>query len=215
MIQLVRRYQGGGAGWIGVINNVASVGQSIGNYFTEKAKAEKEKKIAIANKNQALAEQQTAEWRAKAAQAAGQFDRNGGGSVTMAINNGLRTNPNVTYDNGATTPGYTPASQPTGNMASSIGSLIGSFFKKKEATTDTEAPSVQAQGEQQEVLSGTIQTPPVGAPEKDKNLKEVEEQKKKAAALQGTLTANNNAVVSKDGCKLKKRFNPRQFKKQK
>ena len=74
----------------------------------------------------------------------------------MAINNGLRTNPNVSYDNGAITPDYTPASQPSGNMASSIGSLIGSLFKKKDTPANTEPPSVEAQGEQQEVLSGTV-----------------------------------------------------------
>ena len=54
MTRLVKRHSAGG---IAAIQAVGQIGQGIGNYFAEKARAEKEKEVAIANRDQALAEQ--------------------------------------------------------------------------------------------------------------------------------------------------------------
>ena len=243
MTRLVKRHSAGG---IAAIQAVGQIGQSIGNYFAEKAKAEKEKEIAAMNREQALAENQTAEWRAKAAAAASKFDR-GEGAVTAAITAGLRTNPNVSYDNGATTPGYQAAAVPQTNPSvvnsGVLSGVVSSFFNKdkeeepyagtnihdmspdqqrqvksgwRQQLAGTLEGTVEAQGEEKPAITGEIpqadpKEKPVGAGGNIATNTEVA----KKVAKEKVKTAVTAAPAGKDGCKLKKRFNPRQFKKQK
>ena len=245
MTRLVKRHSAGG---IAAIQAVGQIGQSIGNYFAEKAKAEKEKEIAAMNREQALAENQTAEWRAKAAAAASKFDR-GEGAVTAAITAGLRTNPNVSYDNGATTPGYQAAAVPQTNPSvvnsGVLSGVVSSFFNKGSDDEDgayagtnihdmspdqqrkikaewrqriaaREAGNLEGEvtaGGEQKTVTNTagadVTSSPTGSPEQ-KDMKVSQEKAKTDAGK-----AVTGKVAAKNGCKLKKRFNPRQFKKQK
>ena len=249
MTRLVKRHLGGG--WMAAIDAVGKVGSSIGDLIKQREHDKKQKEIAAMNMQQAQAEQQTAEWRAKAAMAAGQFDRNGESSVTAAINNGMRVIP---Y-NGATAPNYNPAAQPQTNPSvvnsGTLSGVVSSFFKGKkgnssdeddedEVTTAQSEQSLQgnlsaaasAQTEQKGIKGNTPAASPdpgvtpTGADDKDKDLKaQAEELRRQALTTQdkGEYYGLINKVMElekkvssgKNGCRLKKRFNPRQFKKQK
>jgi len=54
MTRLVKRHMGGG--WMAAIDAVGKIGSTVGNYFTQQAIAKKQKEIALANREQALAE---------------------------------------------------------------------------------------------------------------------------------------------------------------
>lgn len=231
MTRLVRRYMGGGAAWIGVAEKAGNLIQTgIKSYF-DKKKAEEEKKKAIA---EAQAEQARADSRmfmAEAARAAEQYDRGGNSSIMGLINSASRVRDNLIYHSDVGIPSYQPASQiQTQPVAASSGALTGivsSFLNKKEepqqqveqkpALTGTvEAQGVEAQGEEKPAVTGEVassepKTTPTGASTDEKSLKEQQEKTKKAAVA----AVSNETPAAKSGCKLKKRFNPRQFKKQK
>ena len=258
MTRLVKRHLGGG--WMAAIDAAGKVGSSIGDLIRQREHDKKQKEIAAMNMQQAQAEQQTAEWRAKAAMAAGQFDRNGEGSVTAAINNGMRVIPYT----GAMAPNYYPAAQPQTNPSvvnsGMLSGVVNSFFKNNNSDDDEDEaysgipqedqdPNMRRKNNAQwraeqlkkeskdnsstgnavdQTLSGDIQTnteekppitekaqssvetKPVGA---GGNLGSDTESAKREEKKNSSLSLKTQSAEC--GCKLKKRFNPRQFKKQK
>lgn len=228
MTRLVRRHMGGGMAWAEVGNKALQLGKTWLESYFAKEKAKEQKKEAIAN---AKAEQARADSRmfmAEAARAAEQYDRGGNSSIMGLVNSASRVRDDLTYRSDVGIPSYQVASQvqtqPAVASSGALTGIISSFFNKKEepeqqveqkpALTGTlEAQSVEAQGEEKPAITGELaqsepKTVPTGASTDEKSLKEQQEKTKKAA-----LTAA--AASAKDGCKLKKRFNPRQFKKQK
>lgn len=228
MTRLVRRHMGGGMAWAEVGNKALQLGKTWLESYFAKEKAKEQKKEAIAN---AKAEQARADSRmfmAEAARAAEQYDRGGNSSIMGLVNSASRVRDDLTYRSDVGIPSYQAASQvqtqPAVASSGALTGIISSFFNKKEepeqqveqkpALTGTlEAQSVEAQGEEKPAITGELaqsepKTVPTGASTDEKSLKEQQEKTKKAA-----LTAA--AASAKDGCKLKKRFNPRQFKKQK
>ena len=220
MTRLVRRHFGGG--WMQLAGTAFDLVKTGISSAAEKKKEEERTKQQILEKQVADARAESDQYRAQMAQAAGQYDR-GSGSATMGlINSALKVRPDLTYH----TPGYTPASQATsassiatsGNLAG-LSSAISTIFKRKpkeDDEEDEEEEVVEAQGEPKDAVKGNLGQAPTQPPvtSVDGSLAEVEEQKKKAAAVQGKLMTNN-AAAAKNGCKLKSKFNPRQFKKQK
>ena len=231
MTRLVRRHMGGGMAWAEVGNKALQLGKTWLESYFAKEKAKEQKKEAIAN---AQAEQARADSRmfmAEAARAAEQYDRGGNSSIMGLVNSASRVRDDLTYHSDVgIPPSYQAASQvQTQPAVASSGALTGvvsSFLNRKEepqqqveqqqkpALTGTvEAQSVEAQGEEKPAVTGEVassepKTAPTGASTDEKSLKEQQEKTKKAAVSATTASA-------KDGCKLKKRFNPRQFKKQK
>lgn len=229
MTRLVRRHMGGGAAWIGVAEKAGDLIQTgIKSYFGKK-KAEEEKKKAIADAQAEQARADSRQFMAEAAKAAGQYDKGGNSSIMGLVNSASRVRDDLVYHSDVgMSPSYQAASQvqtqPAVASSGALTGIVSSFFNKKEepqqqveqkpALTGTlEAQSVEAQGEEKPAITGEVassepRTVPTGASTDEKSLKEQQEKTKKAA-----LTAA--AASAKDGCKLKKRFNPRQFKKQK
>ena len=228
MTRLVRRHMGGGAAWIGVAEKAGDLIQTgIKSYFGKK-KAEEEKKKAIAEAQAEQARADSRQYMAEAAKAAGQYDRGGNSSIMGLVNSASRVRDDLVYHSDVgMPPSYQAASQiqtqPAVASSGTLTGIISSFFNKKEepeqqieqqkpALTGTlQDQGVEAQGEEKPSITGEVaqsepKTVPTGASTDEKNLKEQQEKTKKAAAA---TTAGRN------GCKLKKRFNPRQFKKQK
>ena len=106
MTRLVRRYQGGGAGWIGVAQGAVNLVQTgIKSYF-DKKKAEEEKKKAVLEAQAAQSKAESDQYRAQMAQAAGQYDRGGNSSTMNVVNSALKVRPDLTY---TVIPGLPPA----------------------------------------------------------------------------------------------------------
>jgi hypothetical protein len=155
----------------------------------EKKKEEERTKQQILETQAAEARAQSDGFKADMAKAAGQYDRGGNSSTMNVVNSSLKVRPDLTYH----TPDYTPASQATTPSAvassgalSGFSSAISSFFKRKdEDEDDDEDEVVEAQGEEKPALKGNLGQVPMQAPvtSVDGSLAEVEEQKKKAAAV--------------------------------
>lgn len=227
MTRLVRRHMGGGAAWIGVAEKAGDLIQTgIKSYFGKK-KAEEEKKKAIADAQAEQARADSRQFMAEAAKAAGQYDRGGNSSIMGLVNSASRVRDDLVYHSDVgMPPSYQAASQvqtqPAVASSGALTGIVSSFFnnKKEEPQQQVEQQqqpaltgTVEAQGEEKPAITGEVaqsepKTVPTGASTDEKSLKEQQEKTKKAA-----LTAA--AASAKDGCKLKKRFNPRQFKKQK
>ena len=227
MTRLVRRHMGGGAAWIGVAEKAGDLIQTgIKSYFGKK-KAEEEKKKAIADAQAEQARADSRQFMAEAAKAAGQYDRGGNSSIMGLVNSASRVRDDLVYHSDVgMPPSYQAASQvqtqPAVASSGALTGIVSSFFnnKKEEPQQQVEQQqqpaltgTVEAQGEEKPAITGEVaqsepKTVPTGASTDEKSLKEQQEKTKKAA-----LTAA--ATSAKDGCKLKKRFNPRQFKKQK
>ena len=225
MTRLVRRHMGGGAAWIGVAEKAGDLIQTgIKSYFGKK-KAEEEKKKAIADAQAEQARADSRQFMAEAAKAAGQYDRGGNSSIMGLVNSASRVRDDLVYHSDVgMPPSYQAASQvqtqPAVASSGALTGIVSSFFnnKKEEPQQQVEQQqqpaltgTVEAQGEEKPAITGEVaqsepKTVPTGASTDEKSLKEQQEKTKKAA-----LTA----ASAKDGCKLKKRFNPRQFKKQK
>ena len=231
MTRLVRRHMGGGMAWAEVGNKALQLGKTWLESYFAKEKAKEQKKEAIANAQAEQARANSKQFMAEAARAAGQYDRGGNSSIMGLVNSASRVRDDLTYRSDVgIPPSYQAASQvqtqPAVASSGALTGIVSSFFNKKEepqqqveqqqkpALTGTvEAQSVEAQGEEKPAVTGEVassepKTVPTGASTDEKSLKEQQEKIKKAA-----LTAA--AASAKDGCKLKKRFNPRQFKKQK
>ena len=264
MIRLVRRNLGGG--WMTAINSVTKLGETagktIGNIVSQREHDRQQREIAAMNMQQAQAERETAEWRAKAAIAAGQYDRNSNSAVMTAINNGIRTIP---YNNGAITPGYMAAAQPQTNSSVTnsgmLSGVVSSFFKGNNSSDDNDGgvesqpyPGTeeeykdhlkQKQLEEQEklrkdskdysstgnavdqTLSGDIQTNTQERPPITEKAQSSVETKPNGAG--GNIESDTEAAKHQEkkdnssvklqsaesGCRLKKRFNPREFKRKK
>lgn len=256
MTRLVKRHMGGG--WMAAIDTFGKIGSSVGDLIRQREHDKNQREIAAMNMQQAQAERETAKWRAKAA-AATQFDK-GEGSVSLAIDNGMRTIP---YNNSLITPGYQMAAMPQANPSvfnsGILSGTISSSFNKgnnndsDEGETEVHAGTryedmspdqkrqVQAEWREQErarqELEGEIQvtgeekpaitgeTPasqPTSAPAASTNSSKMDagaEDAKKKEKVKVTSSSGGSSSGStasaKDGCKLKKRFNPREFKKKK
>ena len=226
MTRLVRRHMGGGAAWIGVAEKAGDLIQTgIKSYFGKK-KAEEEKKKAIADAQAEQARADSRQFMAEAAKAAGQYDRGGNSSIMGLVNSASRVRDDLVYHSDVgMPPSYQAASQvQTQPAVASSGALTGvvsSFLNRKEEpqqqVEQQQQPAltgtVEAQGEEKPAITGEVaqsepKTVPTGASTDEKSLKEQQEKTKKAAVSATSASAKN-------GCKLKKRFNPRQFKKQK
>lgn len=247
MTRLVRRYQGGGAGWIGVAQGAMNLVQTGVKSYFDKRKAEEEKKKAILEAQAAESKAESDRLRAQMAQVAGQYDKGGNSSTMDVVNSSLRVRPELTYHSDTPAPGYQPASVPQTNPSvvnsGMLSGVVSSFFNKdkeeepyagtnihdmspdqqrqvkagwRQQLAGTLEGTVEAQGEEKPAVTGEVpQSDPKEKPVGAGGNMATDTEAGKKVAKEKVKTAVTAAPAGKNGCKLKKRFNPRQFKKQK